>query len=155
MQIRSATAADVETLVRFNAAMADETEDKALDQDVLRRGVTALLEDPLRGRYLLAEEDGATLGALAITLEWSDWRNGWFWWIQSVYVPPEARRRGVYRALYAKVLDEARAAGDVCGLRLYVERENAPAQETYASLGMSPAAYQMYEAIIDLGVGRT
>jgi GNAT superfamily N-acetyltransferase len=95
----------------------------------------------------VAEVDGRVAGALLLTLEWSDWRDGWFWWIQSVYVVREVRRRGVFRALHAAVLEQARAAGDVVGVRLYVEDRNAIAQRTYAALGMSPAGYRVYETL--------
>ncbi|MCG6117611.1 MAG: GNAT family N-acetyltransferase [Aquimonas sp.] len=144
--LRAATSADIGVLVDFNAAMALETEALELDRERLQRGVAALLAAPARGRYRLAELDGQVAGALLLTFEWSDWRCGDWWWIQSVYVRPEARRRGVFRALYRSVADEARADPGVCGLRLYVERDNLAAQETYASLGMAETHYRMYEA---------
>ena len=145
-RIRAAASADLEALVDFNAAMAEETEALTLDRARLRRGVAALLAEPARGRYRVAELDGEVVGALLLTYEWSDWRCGDWWWIQSVYVRPEARRRGVFRALYRSVEDEARADPGVCGLRLYVERDNVTAQNTYASLGMAETHYRMYEA---------
>jgi ribosomal protein S18 acetylase RimI-like enzyme len=135
-RIRDALIADAPTLVDFNARMAVETEGKALDRAVLTRGVTRLLEDGHRGRYFVADDAGDVLGCLMITSEWSDWRDGWFWWIQSVFVKPEARRRGVYRALHEHVVTEAKKAGDVVGVRLYVEPNNTRAQATYAKLGM-------------------
>jgi ribosomal protein S18 acetylase RimI-like enzyme len=143
--VREATAGDLETLVAFNAAMARETEHRDLDLEVLRAGVRNLLVDPSRGVYLVLEEAGRVLAALMLTREWSDWRNGEFWWIQSVYVRPEARRRGCYRRLYEVVRARAADAPGVCGLRLYVERDNAVAQRTYAALGMSETAYLLYE----------
>ncbi|MDG2149688.1 MAG: GNAT family N-acetyltransferase [Planctomycetota bacterium] len=143
--VRPAVSADAEILEQFNAAMAEETEGKQLDRSVLRRGVAAMLKDSSRGRYLVAEEAGEILGALAITSEWSDWRNGWFWWIQSVYVAKEARRRGVYRALHDAVVSRAQQDDQVCGVRLYVESENAAARATYESLGMSESPYRLYE----------
>ena len=143
--VRPAVSTDAEILEAFNAAMAEETEGKQLDQSVLHRGVAAMLEDSARGRYLVAEEEGKVLGALAITAEWSDWRNGWFWWIQSVYVVKEARRRGVYRTLHDAVVSRAREDDQVCGVRLYVENENAAARATYESLGMSETPYRLYE----------
>ncbi|MGN2243609.1 GNAT family N-acetyltransferase [Frateuria sp. GZRR33] len=142
--IRPATRADIPHLVEWNAAMAQETEAKALDRTVLARGVEGVFDEPRRGFYLVAERDGTAVGSLLVTYEWSDWRCGDFWWIQSVYVVPEARRGGVFRALYAAVRDKARAAGAV-GLRLYVETENQRAQRTYAELGMEPCHYFMYE----------
>jgi GNAT superfamily N-acetyltransferase len=143
--IRAAAPTDLDVLVGFNAAMAQETEGKHLDPARLRPGVAAVLCDPARGRYRVAEQDGRVVGALLVTLEWSDWRNGWFWWIQSVYVRPEARGRGIYRALHRSVLEEARAQPDVCGVRLYVDQENHGAQATYAAVGMGRTHYVFYE----------
>ncbi|MBU6415649.1 MAG: GNAT family N-acetyltransferase [Xanthomonadaceae bacterium] len=140
--IRTAEVADVAFLVECNAAMALETEHKTLDRDVLTRGTQAVFDDPRRGFYLIAELDGDPAGCLLITFEWSDWRNGDWWWFQSVYVTKTARRAGVFRALYADVEHRARAAGAV-GLRLYVERDNERAQQTYVSLGMEEEAYKM------------
>jgi GNAT superfamily N-acetyltransferase len=144
--IRPATAADVDRLVAFNRAMAEESEQKALDTKTLANGVTALLRHPADGYYLIAESDGAgPVGALMVTFEWSDWRNGRFWWIQSVYVRPEWRRRGVYSALHAHVRDLALRDPNACGLRLYVERENTGAQATYRALGMVETHYRLME----------
>ncbi|MFK2872170.1 GNAT family N-acetyltransferase [Dyella lipolytica] len=127
--------------------MAWETEQKRLDTQVLMRGVTAVFDEPRRGFYLMAERDGQAVGCLLVTFEWSDWRNGDFWWIQSVYVVPEARRGGVFRALHAEVARRASDAGAV-GLRLYVETENRRAQSTYRELGMAECHYLMYEQMI-------
>ncbi len=143
--VRRAVAADLDTLTQFNAAMASETENKTLAADTLRRGVQAVLDDPVRGFYLVAEIDARPAGQLLITTEWSDWRNAWFWWIQSVYVAPEFRRRGIYRALEQQVRQAALAAGNVCGLRLYVDRDNRAAQQVYVNLGMTPSNYDLYE----------
>ena len=145
MQVRPARADDLEHLVACNAALARETEDRALDDSRLRRGVSALLADRIRGEYFLATEGARVDGCLLVTREWSDWRAGWFWWIQSVYVVPEARRKGVYRALHEDVLRRARAAGDVCGVRLYVDRDNRAAQSVYQRLGMTPTSYSVFE----------
>lgn len=144
LQIRSATLADSAHLVRWNAAMALETEARQLDPARLARGVAGVFEQPTRGFYLIAEHDGAAVGSLLVTYEWSDWRCGDFWWIQSVYVVAEARRSGVFRALYAEVAQRATTAGAV-GLRLYVETDNQRAQATYAGLGMQACHYLMYE----------
>lgn len=145
--IRAAGVGDVERLAAWAIAMALETEHKRLDPDTVLRGVRAVLEQPARGRYFIAERGpGESVGTLMLTHEWSDWRNGDWWWIQSVYVQPASRRSGVYRALYDHVHALAQAMPDVCGLRLYVERENANAQRTYESLGMGDAGYAMYEA---------
>ena len=145
--IRAASADDVERLAAWAMAMALETEHKRLDPDTVLRGVRAVFDQPARGRYFIAERDaGEPVGTLMLTHEWSDWRNGNWWWIQSVYVDPAHRRSGVYRALYDHVHALAQATPDVCGLRLYVERGNANAQRTYESLGMDDAGYAMYEA---------
>lgn len=145
--IRAATLADLPDLLAWNAAMAWETEQKRLDHDVLERGIRGVFEEQRRGLYLIAERDGAAVGSLLVTYEWSDWRDGDFWWIQSVYVTPDARRGGVFRALYAEVERRAATAGAV-GLRLYVETENRRAQDTYAGLGMQRCHYFMYEALL-------
>ena len=139
---------DAETLARFNETMAQETEDKTLDPDTVRAGVYNMLEDSTRGFYLVAKRADAIVGSLMITTEWSDWRNGTFWWIQSVYVRRTARRRGIYRALHHAVRKRAMAANDVCGLRLYVERDNEAARETYEALDMTEMSYRMYEEML-------
>lgn len=144
--IRPATLTDRDRLVVWNAAMAWETERKRLDPDTLRRGVERALADPARGRYFLAERGDEPAGSLLITTEWSDWRCADWWWIQSVYVEPAHRRQGVFAALYRHVEALARADAGVCGLRLYVEKENAAAQRTYAALGMADAGYFMFES---------
>ena len=149
--IRPATADDVETLVGFNKAMACETEGVELDVERLRAGTEAVFADPTRGFYRIAEIDGRAVGSLLITTEWSDWRNGTFWWIQSVFVDPQFRRRGVFRSLYGHVVREARETADCCGVRLYVERANRRAKQTYAALGMAPCGYDMYEVDFVLG----
>lgn len=145
INIRRATPADADFIVASNIAMAQETEGMALPETVTRPGVAAALSDESLGFYLLAEVDGRPAGQLMITFEWSDWRNGLFWWIQSVYVRPEFRRRGVYRALHQHVADAAQSQGGVCGLRLYVEQDNATAQQVYESLAMRRTRYRMYE----------
>jgi GNAT superfamily N-acetyltransferase len=144
-KVRPAAPDDLEVLVRFSAAMARETEGRALDEARLRQGIRAVVESGHRGFYLVAEGGSTVVGQLLITYEWSDWRNGVFWWIQSVFVEPSARRRGVYRTLHEYVLQEALRRGDVCGLRLYVEQANAGAQATYARMEMSPTGYRIYE----------
>ena len=145
--IRHAERGDIAAVAEWNMAMAWETEQKRLDLQVLMRGVTAVLDEPRRGFYLVAECEGRAAGCLLVTYEWSDWRNGDFWWIQSVYVAPEARRAGVFRALYADVAQRAKQAGAV-GLRLYVETENLRAQSTYRELGMEQCHYFMYEQML-------
>jgi GNAT superfamily N-acetyltransferase len=145
LTIRDANIADLPYLADSNAAMALETERKTLDRGLLERGIRAVFERPARGFYLIAERDARAVGCLLVTHEWSDWRNGDWWWLQSVYVNADARRGGVFRALHAEVDRRARAAADVVGLRLYVETENQRAQSTYAALGWSEAHYRLFE----------
>ena len=145
VRVRAAEARDSDVLVELARAMARETEDRELDRETVRAGIEALLADPNRGRVFVVEADGETVATLALTLEWSDWRNGFFWWIQSVYVEPAHRRRGHYRRLHRHVEALAAADPDVFGLRLYVERENVNAQTTYRALGMHETPYRLYE----------
>lgn len=144
LELRTAEPQDVDRIVLFNQAMARETEGRDLDRGVLRSGVETLLSHPERGAYYVAEREGEVVGQLLVTTEWSDWRDAEVWWIQSVYVSREARRAGVYRALHQHVRERARAAG-AAGLRLYVDRDNRPARETYLELGMRESHYVMYE----------
>jgi ribosomal protein S18 acetylase RimI-like enzyme len=132
--------------------MARETEQLELDSGRLLTGVRAVLTDASKGFYLVAQINSRVAAQMMITFEWSDWRNGVFWWIQSVYVQPEFRRRGIFRRLYDEAAALAKAAGNVCGLRLYVETENRSAQRTYEQMGMHRTAYYVYE--IDFVLGR-
>lgn len=143
--VRRARAEERAILVSFNAAMAAESEDKGLNPVTLACGIDHLFAHPSEGHYLVAEAAGEIVGALMLTFEWSDWRDGRFWWIQSVYVRPEWRRRGVYRALHDHVRARARADDKACGLRLYVEKSNVGAQATYRALGMDQTHYQLWE----------
>jgi ribosomal protein S18 acetylase RimI-like enzyme len=145
MHIRTAQKADVESLIKFNQAMALETEGKQLDEQTLRGGVEAVFDDSKKGFYLVAETGGAIVGGLMITYEWSDWRDKWFWWIQSVYILPDYRGKGVYRELYKHVKEKAAQEKNVYGFRLYVENENERAQRVYEKLGMEASYYLMYE----------
>jgi ribosomal protein S18 acetylase RimI-like enzyme len=145
LTIRRAALGDEAVLAAFNAALAWETEHKRLRPDVLLAGVRAVLSDTSRGFYLVAEEAGEVLGQMMVTFEWSDWRNGWFWWVQSVYVPEKARRKGVFRSLYEETRKQACADAQVIGLRLYVEHDNSRAQETYRALGMTDTTYGLME----------
>ncbi len=145
LSIRRAVPADAPTVAEFNRLLAVESESKTLDPAVLAAGVAAGLADPQKGMYFLAEEDGVALGQVQYTTEFSDWRNGWIWWIQSVYVRQDARRRGVFRALYEHLYQAAQADPEVIGLRLYVERDNHTAQATYQSMGMEPTSYIVFE----------
>lgn len=146
INIRIAEKKDVASLVEFNAAMALETENKTLDRDILTTAVTAVFDDPNKGFYVVAEnEEGSVVGGLMITFEWSDWRNAWFWWIQSVYIVSEARGQGIYSQLYDHVKEMALQNGTVIGFRLYVELENHHAQAVYEKLGMARSNYYMYD----------
>ena len=146
IDVRNATRDDVPYLADCNIAMAYESEKKHLDRDVLTRGIVAVFDHPERGFYVVAECEGKAVGSLLITHEWSDWRNGGWWWIQSVYVMPDARRGGVFSAMYREIETRAQASAGVIGLRLYVEKENSRAQATYSALGMEPAYYSLYQA---------
>ena len=147
--IRTATLGDLDTIVDFNARLADESEGILLDRATLREGVREVLSQAARGSYYVACGDGGIVGQMMHTREWSDWRNGDIWWIQSVYVHPDHRRRGVCRALHAHLKGLAAADPGVVGLRLYVERENATAQATYARLGMQGAGYLVMQDLFD------
>jgi ribosomal protein S18 acetylase RimI-like enzyme len=146
-RIRPARLDDAPSLVGFAVAMALETEGHALPRATVEAGVARLLADPELGRVYVAEEDGEVVATLMLTREWSDWRDGWFWWIQSVYVIPARRRQGLYRRLYEHVAALAAANPTVRGLRLYVERENARARGTYVALGMRETGYRILEAL--------
>lgn len=145
LQVRAATIADVDALMAFNRAMAWETERKQLNESIVRRGVERQLLEPSLGRYFIADRNHMAVGTLALTTEWSDWRNGLFWWIQSVYVLPDHRRAGVYSALHRHVVDLAKSTPGVIGIRLYVERDNVNAQQTYLALGMVETHYRLFE----------
>ncbi len=139
---------DIEAIVEFQVAMARESEGTLLCSDVVRRGVTEVVDDEAKGRYLIAREAGQPIGSLMITREWSDWNAQWYWWIQSVYVVPEHRGRGVFRSLYATVLQMATESG-IAQVRLYVDKENTTAQRTYQRVGMKECHYLMYEVSVD------
>ena len=149
MIIRQALAQDAAELAEFNTNMARETEGIELIPDVIRAGVETMIANPDWGFYLVVELDNGIQASLMITTEWSDWRNGMFWWIQSVYVRPEYRRQGLYRELYARVKELAEQDPRVCGFRLYVERENTGAQRTYAALGMRETPYRLFEELCE------
>ncbi len=145
--VRDATAADLDAIVEFNRRLALETEHKVLDTAVLTAGVSRALGDADRLRYWVAQRDdsGPVIGQAAVTREWSDWRNGWIWWFQSVYVASSHRSQGVFRSLYRHIRKTAVESDDVLGLRLYVENANHAAQQTYQALGMKPAGYSVFE----------
>jgi len=145
MKIRKARPADAAVIAAFNRNLALETEELRLNAAMVGRGVRALLKDAAKGTYFVAERGGVIVGQLLITYEWSDWRNGYFWWIQSVYVAADSRRDGVFRGLFRHVEKLARSRRDVCGLRLYVEKSNHRAHTTYERLGMKHTHYEIYE----------
>jgi GNAT superfamily N-acetyltransferase len=144
--VRRATPSDVGALVRFNSAMAEETEGNRLSLDVLETGVRSVFDDPSKGFYVVAETEGAPVGSLLVTPEWSDWRSAYYWWVQSVYVLPAHRGRGIYTALHRYVERLARAAGNVCRLRLYVDIKNSTAKNVYEKLGMARSRYEFFES---------
>jgi len=147
--VRPARMEDVDMLVTFSAAMALETEGRRLDMDRLRRGTQRVFDSPTRGFYVVAElpqeSSPGVIGQLLVTYEWSDWRDATFWWIQSLYVHPDWRRRGVYRRMHEYVRQQARSRSDVCGLRLYVEAGNTGAQAAYRQAGLFPSSYLLIE----------
>jgi len=145
MNIRIAQREDANSLVEFNQAMALETEGKRLDSRVLQSGVESVFADEGKGFYVVAEEADKIVGGLMITFEWSDWRNAWFWWIQSLYILPDFRGRKIYSLLYEFVKNKAKENKNVCGFRLYVEKENAKARKVYEKLGMEASHYLMFE----------
>lgn len=145
IQVRPASQLHIDNIIDFNIAMASETEGKDLDPETVREGVLAVCNRDDLGFYVIAECSGRSIGQLLITYEWSDWRNALFWWIQSVYVRPEYRRQGVYKALHYYVSECARQQDEVCGLRLYVDKDNRIAQGVYSGLQMRPTHYDMYE----------
>ena len=146
--IRPATAEDLETIVRFNIEMALESENLRLEPEKVRQGVRKSISEPSVGRYYLAHLGDDVLGQIRVTLEWSDWNNAQYWWIQNVYVVPSARRRGVYRALHHHIKKLAGQAG-ACGLQLYVDAQNVAAQAVYANLNMTQSHYLIFEQMED------
>ena len=143
-RIRPARPDDVAVIAAFNGAMALETEGKRLDPDTLLAGVAAVFERQDRGVYRVAEIDGEVVACLLVTYEWSDWRNANWWWLQSVYVLPAHRGKGLFARMYRELRAMAMATPGVCGLRLYVETENRRAQAVYEQLGMVTESYRMY-----------
>jgi GNAT superfamily N-acetyltransferase len=147
MEIRQATMADAAVIAEYNVALAKESENLSLDPAVVRKGVEAALRDTARGVYFAAYDGGKLVGQIMVTYEWSDWRNGNFWWLQSVYVHPEYRARGVFKALFAHALEQAQKTPDACGFRLYVDAHNSHAQDVYHRLGLKTTGYQVMERL--------
>jgi GNAT superfamily N-acetyltransferase len=152
VRVRPATLADVNAIASGNVSIALETEGVTLHEDLVRMGVEAVIEDPTKGRFFVAEQGESVVGQLLLTREWSDWNARWHMWIQSVHVVRPMRRRGVYRRLHERAIEEARAS-DAVSLRLYVERDNSVAQKTYAAMGMRRARYDVFE--LHLGTSRS
>lgn len=145
IKIRSAETKDIPVIAQFNSAMARETENKILNHEIVTSGVTFILDHPQYGFYCVAETDQRIVGQIMITYEWSDWRNGVFWWIQSVYVDPDFRMAGVFKRLYSHIAEKSHTEAHVCGLRLYVDSKNDRAFRIYRNLGMSEAHYRLME----------
>jgi len=145
MTVREARRQDAPNIVNFQLKMALETEDLRLDAPTVERGVAAVFDDAAKGHYYVAEAKGQVIASLMITREWSDWRHGWVWWFQSVYVLPEYRKAGVFAAMYQFIKEKVRRSDDVRGLRLYVDKRNVPAQQVYTRMGMNGSHYLTYE----------
>ena len=143
--VRPARPADAGLIAEFNRLLAWESEAKALDPATVARGVVALLDDPAKGFYRVAEGVAGPVGQLLVTFEWSDWRDGWFWWVQSVFVAAEARGRGVFAALLAAVEAEAISRNNVVGLRLYMETDNRAGRRAYEKAGLLEQPYRLFE----------
>lgn len=143
--IRTGNEKDIDTLAQFNIAMAQETEDKELSLPIVIQGLQMLFNNPQYGFYTVAEINNKVVGCCMVTYEWSDWRCGIFWWIQSVYIKPEFRRKGIFRKLYNHLKEKALREQNVCGFRLYVEKSNNRGKKTYAGVGMKEAPYEFYE----------
>ena len=145
MNIRKALNKDIDVIARYNYNLAYETENKILDMNILTRGVEAIIKDENKGIYHVCEINGEVVGQIMYTYEWSDWRNGTFLWIQSAYVNKEFRGMGVFKALYKFIRDIADNDNNICGIRLYVEKENTIAKKTYKNIGMKECNYYIYE----------
>ena len=148
MEISTGTYNDIEAITGFQIAMALESEGTALDSEKVRNGVTAVMEDESKGTYIVARTEDRPVASLMITREWSDWNNGWYWWIQSVYVMTEYRGQGIFRAMYTKVIEMAKER-NIAQVRLYVDRYNTNAQKVYQKLGMEECHYLMYESSVN------
>jgi len=151
IRIREAALADASVIADFNVQLARESEDLKLELPAVRAGVDAMLKDQTKGIYFVAESDGALVGQTMITYEWSDWRNGNIWWIQSVYVKPEFRRAGIFRSLFRHVQNLAQGRDEVCSLRLYVHGDNTRACQAYERLGMTRTRYEVFELDVRKG----
>jgi GNAT superfamily N-acetyltransferase len=151
LTIRQADLSDASVIAEFNLRLAEETEELQLDPDCVSKGVAAILADPSKGLYYVALVEREVVGQVMITYEWSDWRNGNLWWLQSVYVRKEFRRKGIFRALFKHLQELASSRGDVRGLRLYMHSENGRARNSYQQLGMKPTQYEVFEMEFNKG----
>jgi GNAT superfamily N-acetyltransferase len=149
IEVRKGRPEDALIIADFQIQLAAETEHLELDRMVVEKGVQAVFDDASKGAYWVAESDGHVVGCLLTVPEWSDWRNGTVLWIHSVYVVVEARRLGVFRALYGGLKAEVESSDDLRGLRLYVEKENERAQDVYRAMGMSDTRYHLFEWMRD------
>lgn len=149
MIVRQANISDKNTIAEFQVLMAHETENIQLDQKIVMAGVSAVFNDPSKGKYYIAEEDEMVVASVLTTYEWSDWRNGTIIWLQSVYVLPEFRKKGIFKALYNYIQNQSLSDNNIKGIRLYVEKKNIPAQAVYEKLGMDAEHYQLYEWLND------
>ena len=145
MKVSKAQKSDIPAIIQFNINMAMETENKKLDKQTVTRGVNKVFSSPSLGYYIIVKDSSGILGCLMITYEWSDWRNGLFWWIQSVYVKKEYRRKGVFRKMYNFIHEKAISDTTCTGIRLYVENNNSVAQNVYNNLGMVETHYKLFE----------
>ena len=149
MEISTGTYNYIEAITGFQIAMALESEGTILDPERVHNGVTAVMEDESKGTYIVARAEDGPVASLMITREWSDWNNGWYWWIQSVYVMPEDRGQGIFRTMYTKVIEMAKEQ-NIAQVRLYVDRYNTNAQKVYQKLGMEECHYLMYETTVEV-----
>lgn len=149
IQIRQANKEDYEAIAAFQMKMALETENLKLDEETVRKGVQSAMQDPTKGKYFVGEENGKIISSLLVTFEWSDWRNKWVLWIQSVYVLPEYRKQGIFNQMYQKVKEWAEQDNEVSGIRLYVDKTNQRAIEVYKRVGMNGEHYQLFEWMLD------
>ncbi len=145
--VRQANLDDVAIIAEFNIALCRETEHRELDRETVLKGVERFLSEPARGRYFVVTVDGQVVGQTAHTFEWSDWRNGEIWWIQSVYIHAEYRSKGLFRALFSHIKSLGEADSDCCGIRLYMERDNETARQSYLRLGFHEAGYEVFELL--------
>ena len=145
IQVRLSNEYDKTVIAEFQIKMANETEQLELDKDTVNKGVESVFRDPQKGKYYVATENEVIIASMLITYEWSDWRNNWVFWLQSVYVLPEKRGQGIFKQMYDFILQQINENSEVAGLRLYVDKTNSDASKVYAKLGMNGDHYQVFE----------